>query len=102
MLEEYIHNQHPKVEHALFLNKYGTRLSTVSIYKVTNKLGKKAGLPKLGPHCLRHTFATNLLARGAELEFIGTELGHKDLKVTRIYVSIPMEKLVSHYRKIKE
>ncbi|WP_027365557.1 tyrosine-type recombinase/integrase [Desulfotruncus alcoholivorax] len=103
LLKEYLDNHHPKSEPALFVNQYGKRLSTVGIYKVTSKLGKKTGLPrKLGPHCLRHTFATNLLARGAELEFIGSELGHRDLNTTRIYARVLSEEIISWYRKIKE
>lgn len=103
LLKEYLDNHHPRGEPALFVNQYGTRLSTVGIYRVTSKLGKKTGLPrKLGPHCLRHTFATYLLARGAELEFIGHELGHRDLNTTRVYARVLSDEIISWYRKIKE
>jgi site-specific recombinase XerD len=88
---------------ALFVNKHGNRLSREGIYRVTAGIGRKAKLPEsLNPHCCRHTFATNLLARGADLEFIKDELGHKDLDTTLIYATIPTYQLISEYRRIKE
>jgi len=102
LLESYLET-HPKDEPALFLNKYGQRISTMGIYQITRKLGKKARLPKsLSPHCCRHTFATTMLSKGAELEFIGEALGHNDLNVARIYARIPTEQLTSMYRKFME
>jgi len=63
---------------AVFVNQYGTRLSTVGIYKIIERIGKNAGLPyKLGPECLRHTFAIQMLNKGAELKFVCKNLGVK-------------------------
>jgi site-specific recombinase XerD len=98
LLTEYLET-HPKDAAALFLNQHGDRLCRQSIYNIVSRLGKKAGLVcKLGPHRLRHTFATNLLARGADLGFIAGELGHADLNTTRIYANLPDPQLVAHYR----
>ncbi|MGI6648993.1 MAG: tyrosine-type recombinase/integrase [Bacillota bacterium] len=53
----------------------------------------------LNPHCFRHTFATNLLVKGADLGLIVDELGHNDLDVTRVYARLPDPVLVALYRK---
>ncbi|KJS15383.1 MAG: integrase [Peptococcaceae bacterium BRH_c4b] len=101
LLKEYLYS-HPDKK-PLFLNKFGDRLMSKGIYAITTRLGKKAGLANnFSPHCCRHTFATNMMSRGADLEFIGNELGHRDLNTTRIYARIPSEELIASYRKIKE
>lgn len=83
----------------VFLNKFGERLSDQRIYKVTTKLGKEVGLLQpLNPHSCRHTFATQMLAKGAELEFIADQLGHEDLNTTRIYARIPSEDMMLAYQ----
>ena len=102
LLEEYLHN-HPKDIQALFVGRFNKRLGATGIYRICRILGEKAGLAyNLSPHMSRHTFATNMLARGAELEFIGEELGHRDLNTTRIYARIPSEEIMSEYRKRME
>ncbi|HBV96175.1 MAG: hypothetical protein JL50_06235 [Peptococcaceae bacterium BICA1-7] len=99
LLKKYL-KYHPQNISALFLNKFGKRLGQRSIYNITSVLGKKAGLRRnLGPHCLRHTFATRLLAKGAELDFIAEELGHKDINTTRVYARLPSEQIVNLYRR---
>ncbi|WP_051273672.1 tyrosine-type recombinase/integrase [Desulfotruncus alcoholivorax] len=98
-LQKYLET-HPPHEQALFLNRFGKRLKGRSIYYLTAKLGRQAKLgSNLGPHRLRHTFATNLLAKGAELDFISDELGHSNLSTTRIYARLPAEQIVSLYKK---
>lgn len=97
-LKEYLSMRNENSEY-LFINKYGDRLGTQSIYNITTKLGKKAGLSQsLYPHCCRHTFATRMLAKGAELEFIADELGHSNLNTTRVYARIPSEDLRIAYQ----
>lgn len=87
----------------LFISKFKKRMGTQGVYLICRKLGLKSGLPQnLSPHMCRHTFATNLIARGSELEFIGGELGHKDLNVTKIYAKIPSEQLMREYNKRME
>lgn len=99
-LQKYL-KTHPPHESALFLSRFGTRITGRSIFSITTKLGRRAALASnLGPHRLRHTFATNLLARGAELDFISDELGHSNLNTTRIYARLPAEQIVSLYRKL--
>jgi integrase/recombinase XerD len=83
----------------LFINRREQRLQPFEIYNITLEIGKKAGLKQpLHPHCCRHTFATNMLARGANLEFIAAELGHTNLNTTRIYARIPTEDMMLAYQ----
>lgn len=99
LLERYLESRvddHP----ALFLSAWETRLSIRRIQEIVENAGIRTGLSSsLYPHRLRHTFATELLAKGAELSFIADELGHEDLKTTKIYANIPNRALISLYRK---
>jgi site-specific recombinase XerD len=77
-----------------------TRLSIRRIQSIVGKLGEKAGLSSsLHPHRFRHTFATELLSKGAELSFISDELGHSNLETTQIYARLPNQQIISEYRK---
>lgn len=83
----------------LFMNKFGNALGPSGVLGITHKLGIKAGLKQsLHPHVCRHTFATNMLARGAELGFIADEMGHADLNTTRVYARIPTEDMMNAYQ----
>lgn len=99
VLKDYLCTRTYEITDALFVNKFGHRLQPGGIFKVTEKLGKKAGLQQsLHPHCCRHTFATNMLAKGADLEFIADEMGHADLNTTRVYARIPTEDMILAYQ----
>lgn len=99
LLEGYI-NAHPSGTGALFLGRNDNRISIRTIQRIINGLGKKASLSiNITPHLMRHTFATVLLSKGAPLEFIGEELGHKNDNTTRIYARLPKEQMVNLYRK---
>ncbi|MBL7068432.1 MAG: tyrosine recombinase XerC [Candidatus Omnitrophica bacterium] len=85
---------------ALFLNKSGGRLSDRSVRRIIDKHIRKISLrDKISPHTLRHSFATHLLDRGADLRSVQELLGHKNLSTTQIYTHITPERLKSVYDK---
>lgn len=83
-------------EDALFLNKYGRRLTTRAVEQNLDKLSIKAGVQThLNPHKLRHSFATELLQGGADLRSVQEMLGHASLAATQVYTHLDFEHLKS-------
>lgn len=98
VLKEYLKTRSGDETEPLFLNKFKGPLNKNGIQLVINKLGRKAGLSEsLYPHKCRHTFATNMLSRGAKLLFLAKEMGHNDINTTRIYARIPTEDMRMEY-----
>ncbi len=83
-----------KSERALFLTAHGLRMSTDDARKRFYKLARAAGLrADASPHAMRHTFATDVLAGGADLRSVQEMLGHASLSTTQIYTHLTPERL---------
>jgi len=93
---------------ALFISRYGKRLSERSLQKIISRYAVKAGLDKrVHPHMLRHSFATHLLDGGADLRVVQELLGHANLTSTQIYTHVTQSQarkvyLAAHPRARKE
>lgn len=83
----------------LFLNKRGGRLTTRSVARILEKYMRLSGIrQRPSPHTLRHSFATHLLDRGADLRAVQEMLGHASLSSTQIYTHVTTERLRQVYR----
>ena len=84
----------------IFLNNHGKKLSRQSFYKLVKELAIKKNIKtEFSPHTLRHSFATHLLDRGADIVSIKEMLGHSSLSTTQIYTHISNQKLKDEYTK---
>ncbi len=92
----------------LFINNHGSSISRQGFFKMLKNLLKEKGLNQdISPHTLRHSFATHLINRGADLRSIQEMLGHSDISTTKIYTKVSDEKVLEeykmhHYRSTKE
>ena len=105
-VRRYLRDARPALVHGrkatarFFVNARGGPLSRVGFWKILKAHGRRAGLPKsLSPHVVRHSFATHLLERGADLRAIQMMLGHADLSTTQIYTHVLEARLRAVYDK---
>jgi integrase/recombinase XerD len=84
----------------LFLNRYGRPLSRQSLWSVIKRAARRTGLRSaVSPHTLRHSFASHLLERGADLRSVQAMLGHADIATTQIYTHLPSSAVRAMYRR---
>ena len=83
---------------ALFLNRFGSRLSRIGAWGAVKKQARLAGIrSQLSPHVLRHSFATHLLDHGADVRTVQELLGHASVSTTQIYTKVSKKRLFSVY-----
>lgn len=104
-LKEYINKVRNKITNGkeikeLFLNRFGKKFSRVGLWKLIKKYAKLSNLDKkVTPHTFRHSFATHLLKRGADLKSVQEMLGHVNISTTQIYTHIDRSYLKDVHKK---
>lgn len=103
-INRYLKSSRPKLlkgkgSEYLFLNRFGKKISRISLWKIIKKYAKSAKINKpIKPHTLRHSFATHLLERGADLRSVQEMLGHSNISTTQIYTHINKDRLKTIHR----
>jgi integrase/recombinase XerD len=84
----------------LFLSNRGTAMTRARFWQIIGTLAVNAGIRKrISPHMLRHSFATHLLAGGADLRAVQMMLGHSDISTTQIYTKVDTSRLKSTHQR---
>ncbi len=103
-INKYLDSSRPKLlkdkeAEFLFVSRFGKKISRQSFWKMIKKYAKSARIKKsMKPHTLRHSFATHLLERGADLRSVQEMLGHSNISTTQIYTHIDKDRLKNVHR----
>lgn len=99
-VEAYLKHERPVLskrdtsEQALFLNRSGKQLSRIMVWNIVKKNAARVGCSKeVSPHTLRHSFATHMMAGGAEIRALQELLGHANIRTTQIYTHVDHSRL---------
>ncbi|MBZ0257224.1 tyrosine-type recombinase/integrase [bacterium] len=98
LLDGPVSKRHPKDPQALFVGRFGERLSARAVQLRLKKFSLALGLGKTTPHTLRHSCATHLLENGADLRFVQELLGHSNLSTTQHYTHVTMSHIQDVYK----
>ncbi|MCK5211718.1 tyrosine-type recombinase/integrase [Candidatus Parcubacteria bacterium] len=94
LIDQYLFEYQP-LEYIFESYQPGKKISTRTVQLVVAEAGQKVGIKKtIGPHTLRHSFATHMLENGVNLRYIQSMLGHKRLETTQIYTQVATDKFI--------
>lgn len=103
-IARYLSECRPKLDKRgvdrVFLSRTGKSLERVALWMLVERYARKSGLlKKVGPHVLRHCFATHLIGGGADLRVVQELLGHSDIATTQIYTHVDQDRLKSVHKR---
>jgi integrase/recombinase XerD len=99
LTQERVHLVGRKTGNEVFLSRHGKKLTTQRVWQIIKEIAASAGFESnVYPHLLRHSFATHLLANGADLRVIQELLGHADISTTQIYTHVDQSHLKSIHK----
>jgi len=99
-IRKYLNIKKATNSDSLFVNPSGKKFSRISIWKIIKKSANIAGITKrISPHTLRHSFASHILERGADLRTIQEMLGHSSISTTQIYTHVDKKFLKNQHKK---